>query len=58
MRLRSWSELVHEAGCPACTARWQRELHRERMRELVYAVPTEEEIDAWLIPDDWSEGEE
>ena len=58
MRLRSWSEFVHEAGCPECTTRWQWELHRERMRELVYAVPTDEEIDSWLIPDDWSGDEE
>jgi hypothetical protein len=49
MRLLTWSELVHVSGCPECTARRAREFERERMRELLYPVPTQDEIDEWMM---------
>jgi hypothetical protein len=57
-RLKSWSELVHEAGCADCRHRSEhRRLMQDRL-EVIYPEPTQEEIDAWLIPDDWPEGSE
>ena len=56
-RLRSWKERVHDAQCPPCAERLRQERMWDQML-VIYPEPTEEEIDAWLIPDDWSEGEE
>ena len=48
-RLRTWSELVHEARSPGCLRRAEhRRLMRDRL-DVLYPEPTEAEVDAWLL---------
>jgi hypothetical protein len=54
-RPRTWNERIHELSCAECRRRTE---FRRFLSELVVVIepePTQEEIDAWLIPDDWSE---